>query len=85
MMLLLFNSLVRSRLEYCCEIWDPYTITNINKVEQIQKRFTNKINGMKQLDYWERLVEIDRSCSLLFTALKTHVIFITYFFPYFEI
>ena len=54
-MMLLFNSLIRSRLEFCCELWDPYLIKYISKIEQIQRRFTSKIDGGKDLTYWERL------------------------------
>ena len=54
-MMLLFNSLVRSRLEYCCILWDPYSIRHINKIEQAQRSFTSKISGAQDLNYWERL------------------------------
>ena len=54
-MLLLFNSLVRSRLEYCSELWDPHTVEQIKSVEQVQKRFTKRIIGLKEEHYWERL------------------------------
>ena len=55
-MLLLYKSLVRSRLEFCCELWDPHTINNINKLEQIQRSFTSKFNDAKEMNYWERLI-----------------------------
>ena len=54
-MLLLFNSLIRSRLEYCCELWDRYNIKTISQIEQIQKKFTSKIDGAKDINYWDRL------------------------------
>ena len=54
-MLTLFNSLVRSKAEYCCEVWSPHQIQDIVKLEQIQRSFTVKITGMKQYNYWERL------------------------------
>ena len=54
-MLTLFNSLVRSKLEYCCEIWSPHLIKNINTIEKIQSSFTYRIEGMKELNYWDRL------------------------------
>ena len=54
-MMLLFNSLIRSRLEYCCILWNPYSIKLINKLEQAQRMFTSKISGAKDLNYWERL------------------------------
>ena len=54
-MLTLFNSLIRTKLEYCCEIWCPYLMKHINTLEQIQRSFTYRIDGMKDFDYWERL------------------------------
>ena len=54
-MLTLFNSLVRSRLEYCCEVWNPYKINHISALEKVQRSFTSKINSVKDLNYWDRL------------------------------
>ena len=59
LMLTLFKSLVRSKMEYCCEIFDPYLIKNINSLEQIQRSFTNRIQNMKHLNYWERLANLN--------------------------
>ena len=58
-MLTLFNSLVRSLLEYCPEVWNPYKKKNIVLIEQVQRSFTSKINGMKELNYWERLAKLN--------------------------
>ena len=57
-MLTLFNSLVRSRLEYCAQIWDPSKIKQINKLEQLQRSFTRRIINMGSFNYWERLREL---------------------------
>ena len=35
----LFESLIRSRLEYCCTAWDPYRNTHKERIERIQKRY----------------------------------------------
>ena len=58
-MITLFNSLVRSRLEYCCQIWNPYKINQINSLENIQRSFTHKIKTVQHLNYWERLSKLD--------------------------
>ena len=58
-MITLFNSLVRSRLEYCCQIWDPSKIKLIDLIEQVQRNFTRKIVDMdKNDDYWIRLKKL---------------------------
>ena len=35
----LYNYLVRSRLEYCSQVWSPSCPTAINKLESVQKRY----------------------------------------------
>ena len=54
----LFNSLVRSKLEYCCQIWDPSQIKLIDLLEDIQRSFTRKIKNMYNFDYWTRLKKL---------------------------
>lgn len=54
-MLLLYTSMVRSRLEYCCPLWDPHLVRDIQTLESVQRVFTRRIAGVQQLDYWERL------------------------------
>ena len=54
-LIILFNSLVRPLLEFCCEVWYPYKIKDICEVEQIQRSYTSRISNMQNLNYWERL------------------------------
>jgi hypothetical protein len=54
-MLTLYKSLVRSHLEYCCPLWHPSKITDIQQLEGVQRTFTAKISGVQHLNYWERL------------------------------
>ena len=34
----LYKTYVRPSLEYCSSVWDPHTKTNIDKIEQVQRR-----------------------------------------------
>ena len=58
-MLTIFNSLIRPKLEYCCEIWHPHQIQEIRQIEQIQRMFTSRIAGMWDFNYWERLQKLE--------------------------
>ena len=57
-MLTLFKPLIRSKLEYCSEIFNPHKIKEINKIEQIQRTFTSRIAGMQDSNYWQRLSKL---------------------------
>ena len=54
-MLTLWKSLIRSKLEYCCQLWSPSRKGDIQSLEQVQRNFFRKIHGMGQLSYWEQL------------------------------
>ncbi|KAL5270058.1 hypothetical protein ACHWQZ_G003517 [Mnemiopsis leidyi] len=54
----LFKSLVRSKLEYCCLVWSPTKITEIQTLENVEREFTRRIVGMKDSSYWERLKKL---------------------------
>eukprot|EP00116_Pleurobrachia_bachei_P004793 sb/3465055/ len=53
-----FESLVRCKLEYCSPLWSPYKIGDIQALENIQRFFTRRIEGMENLDYWERMKKL---------------------------
>jgi len=54
-MLQLYKSLIRSKLEYCCPLWDPSLVQDIQMIEDVQRYFTKRITGMSDLSYWERI------------------------------
>ena len=55
LMLTLFTTMVRSKLEYCCPVWNPVKIADIQKLENVQRSFIRKIAGLKDMNYWDRL------------------------------
>ena len=54
-MMLLYKSFVRSHLEYCCPLWSPHLQRDIIQIEAVQRSFTAKIQGLRDLSYWDRL------------------------------
>ena len=51
----LYNSLIGSRIEYCCPLWHPSKLENIKTLESVQRLFTSKITGLSDYNYHERL------------------------------
>ena len=52
---LLFHSLVRSHLEYANQVWAPH----LEAIENMQRRATKQVPGLKELSYPERLKILD--------------------------
>ena len=58
-MMPLYKTLVRSRVEYNCPVWNPSKVEDIKSVESIQRSYTSKIQEVKHLDYWDRLKSLN--------------------------
>jgi exonuclease III len=48
---ILFNSLVRSVLEFGCAVWNPCYITHIDAIERVQKKYVKQLNYRKRLHF----------------------------------
>ena len=46
---------IRPILEYNTQIWNPYTVGDIDLIEGIQRKFTKSLLGLANLPYNERL------------------------------
>ncbi|KAK2716556.1 hypothetical protein QYM36_006887 [Artemia franciscana] len=50
-----YTSYVRPQLEYTTVIWSPCLKKDIDRIEQVQKRFVNGLQGFRNLPYDEAL------------------------------
>ena len=55
----LYTSLVRPILEYANQAWNPYLVKDIVAIENVQRRATRMLPGMKDKTYEERLKELN--------------------------
>ena len=53
-----FITYVRPILEYTCDLWSPFKLIHIDKLEHVLKYFTKRLKGMYNLSYGERLLNL---------------------------
>ena len=46
-----FNTLVRPILDYCCCAWDPHLVTQIEKIEKINKKAARFVTGNHSFEH----------------------------------
>jgi hypothetical protein len=82
----LYNSYVRSRLEFACAVWKPHYNIHIDRIERLQKKFLKSLDfkcGIEYKDYMESLnrhkmqsLECRRDCVdsvLLYKIINSRV------------
>ena len=53
--LYMYKCYIRPLLEYNSQVWSPYLLGDIDRVEKVQKNFTKKLPGLSRRSYPERL------------------------------
>jgi len=53
-----FTTYVRPMLEYCSPVWSPVSVSLINQLESVQRRFTKRLPGLRSLTYDERCARL---------------------------
>ena len=51
----MYKSLVIPHLDYCSQLWMPVEISEIEKLEKLQRDYFRKIPELKHMNYWENL------------------------------
>ena len=54
-----FTVYVRPLLEYCSPVWAPVYKSDIELIERVQRRFTKRLVGLRNLSYLERLSSLN--------------------------
>ena len=54
-MLTIWKSIIQSKLDYTSQLWSPSSQASINSLESVARSFTAQVEGMEDLDYWDRL------------------------------
>jgi len=53
-----FITYVRPMLEYCSPVWSPVSVSLINQLESVQRRFTKRLPVLRSLTYDERCARL---------------------------
>ena len=73
-LILSFKTYVMPLLEYCSQVWSPSNISDIRRIESVQRMFTKKLAGYQGLSYSARL-EKAGLCTLELRRLRTDLCF----------
>ena len=60
----LYKTYVLPHLDYGATVWSPSTQRDKDILENVQRRFTRMVNGLKGLEYWERCTVLGLSTLL---------------------
>ena len=69
----LYKALVRPHLEYVHTAWSPYKTSIVDCLEDVQRRATRMLPGMKGKDYEERLRQLNLP-SMTYRGLRGDMI-----------
>ena len=54
----LYTTYVRPHLEFASPSWSPWSARDVDKIENVQKKFVRNVNGLKNTTYEGKLLEM---------------------------
>ena len=54
----MWKTLVQCHIDYCSQLYLPGKLSDLERLENLQRVYTKKIPAVKHLDYWQRLKEL---------------------------
>ena len=60
----MYNTLVQPHLDYCVQLWAPPEGPLMDKVENILRNYTKQIPAVRNMNYWERLKNLNMNSEL---------------------
>jgi hypothetical protein len=72
-LILAYTIYVLPLLEYCSQVWSPQHVTEINRVESVQRTFTKRLKDFQGLSYSERLTKA-QLCTLELRRLRADLL-----------
>ena len=55
LMIFAYKVYILPLMDYCSPIWSPYKLGDIDRLEKIQRNYTKRLSGLKELNYPHRL------------------------------
>ena len=55
----IYKQFVRCHLEYASQVWSPWCVNDIEKLEKIQKKAVNMVYGLNGMDYDQKLKKLN--------------------------
>ena len=60
----MFKTYIRPLVESNTPIWNPFNLGDIKIIENVQRKFTKRLPGMRNLSYNERLSQLENQRNL---------------------
>jgi ribonuclease P/MRP protein subunit RPP40 len=72
-LILAYKTYVLPILDYCSPVWSPHHVSEIKRLESVQRLFTRRLRGFQSLSYADRLTKASL-CTLEYRRLRADLV-----------